>query len=161
MAKKPVDNSKIPIKADLLDEDVKKELRKSAKASITEEMTQDARTAYYEEQRARYRRQNVPMEQIVQVTIDVAPFVPNIMIDGVQYFHGYTYSVPHSLRLVLLEQMQRSWQHQDEIDGRSKTEATRRPTNRTIGPADAGTPLRSPHGGIAPALADTADDMAA
>lgn len=142
MAKKPEGPKKIPIKLSLLTAVEKEEIRKQARATVLAEMEQDARDEYFKTAIAEARRDNTPQDQIIQVVIDIAPFLPHISIDGVMYFHGYEYSVPRSRALVMYEQMQRSWQHQDEIDGRSRFNPYRRAQNTTIGPRDADTVTR-------------------
>jgi hypothetical protein len=148
MAKKPVERKKLPVRLDLLSAEAKAALDKEARASILAEMEQDARDAYFADKMAELRRGEVPEDQIVNVTIDTAPFVRCIMIDGVQFFHGYTYAVPVRQAAVLYEQAHRSWRHQDEIDGRSRTEAYRRPLNTVLGPQHAGTPTRGQNGTV-------------
>jgi hypothetical protein len=131
-----------PANLELLSAEQRAALTTQAHASVLEEMSQAARDKFFQDEIERIRREQVPEDQIVSITIDVAPFVPFIMLDGTQYFHGYTYQVPHKVRLVILEQCQRSWLHQDEIDGRSRTDAYRRPRDLKIGPSNAGTPTR-------------------
>lgn len=138
----------IPPRTDLLTALEKQELSTAAVKTVSDEMAQDARDKFFEDEIARLRREQIPDDKLVYCMIDAAPFVPYIMIDGTQYFHGYTYEVPNGLRMVLLEQMQRSWLHQDEIDGRSRFNAYRRPSNLTIGPQDAGRPTVGVNGPI-------------
>ena len=145
MARKP-DPRKIPVDMALLSKEDKTALREEAKKSVFAEMEQDARDAYFKQAMAEARRAQVPADQMLHVMIDAAPFLPHIMIDGVMYFHGYGYDVPQNQALVLYEQMQRSWQHQDEIDGRGRTEAYRRPQNRVLGPRHAGTATSGANG---------------
>lgn len=145
MAKRP---RKVPVKPELLTADVRAELDKQAQASVVEEMTQAARDAYFAEKMEELRREHVPADQMTHVLIDVAPYVNCIMIEGVQYFHGYTYEVPQRCAAVLYEQMWRSWSHQDEIDGRGRSEAYRRPQNRVLGPAHVGQATRGVNGPV-------------
>jgi hypothetical protein len=146
LAKKPRDPSKIPVDPSLLSEEDKLQLRKSAESSIKEEMAQDARDAYFKKQLEDLRRKQIPAERLVTVTINLAPFIPFLLIDQDQYFADYTYDVPASRASVLYEQMQRSWAHQDEIDGRSRFNAYRRPNNQVIGRGHANTPTRGANG---------------
>lgn len=146
MAKKPTGPVKMPLNAELLGEEERAALTAEAKKSILSEMTQDARDAFFASEMDRFRREQVPADQLGLLTIDTAPFVAHIMIDGVQFFQGYTYEVPHKQRVVLLEQMQRSWHHQDEIDGRSRSNAYRRPQNHVLSPTDAGSVTRGVNG---------------
>ncbi len=48
------------------------------------------------------------------------------MIDGVKYFHGGTYTVPRPKYDVFAEQMYRSQEHQNQIDGKSRVDLARR-----------------------------------
>ena len=146
MTKKPKTPSKIPIDKSILSDDERTAIRKEAQASIVAEMEQDARDAYFAEELARLRRKQIPAERMVQVTMTLAPYMPHILIDNDQYFDGYTYDVEQSRAAVLYEQMQRSWAHQDEIDGRSRFNAYRRPRGDRIGPQHAGTPTRGSNG---------------
>ena len=148
MAKKPDAERKIPVDKKLLSAEDRAALMKTARESVLEEMSQDARDAYFKEALLKVRREHVPAEQFVHVTIDIAPFLHDIMIDGVQYFHGYGYDVEQHRACVLYEQMQRSWHHQDEIDGRRKSDAYRRPQNKTFGPQDAGSVTRGVNGAV-------------
>lgn len=138
----------IPPRVDQLDAATKLALTAEAKASVVAEMEQDARDAYFKTELERIRRAEIPDEALVFVMIDAAPYIPYVMLDGTQYFHGYTYEVAHSVRMVLLEQMQRSWLHQDEIDGRSRFNPYRRPQNQTIGLHDMGTPTVGVNGPV-------------
>jgi hypothetical protein len=140
MAKSPKGpgSVKIPTKLSLLSPEDKAALKAEARKSILEEMKQDARDEFFRKAIAEARREHVPEEQILGVFIDLAPFVAHILIDGVQYFHGYSYNVPRTRAAVLYEQMQRSWLHQDEIDGRSRFTAYQRPQHRVIGPREMG-----------------------
>lgn len=146
MARKKNVDKLIPARTDLLNEEERAALTAEARKSIVEEMAQDARDAFFASEMERLRAEQIPAETIVNVTMDLAPFVTNVMIDGVQFFHGFTYPVPHCRRIVLLEQMQKSWQHQDEIDGRSRFNSYRRPQNLSIGLHDMGTPTRGANG---------------
>lgn len=61
-------------------------------------------------------------DEMVTVTIDLAPFSPSININGRPYWHGKTYNVARHVADTLREQMYRTWQHQNEIDGKSLSE---------------------------------------
>ena len=145
MAKKTT--TRVPVDQSLLTDVDREELTKQARASVLETLTQEARDQFFAEQKEKARREKIPEDQHVHVTIDMAPFLRHIMIDGTQYFHGYTYEVPWKRAAVLYEQMQRSWHHQDEIEGRGRSEAYRQHGKNVIGPRHAGQPTRSPSGG--------------
>jgi hypothetical protein len=146
VAKKGPGPIKGPVNMKLLSKTEKEELRAEARKSVLEELTQEARDAYFKQALLDVRRENAPAAQIVDVMMDMAPFLPHIAIDGVQYFHGYTYPVERTRAVVLYEQMQRSWLHQDEIDGRSRFNPYRRAQNVTIGPRHMGQPTAGANG---------------
>lgn len=146
MAPRKSEPRKIPTDMSLLSKEDRVALKAEARKSVLEEMAQDARDAYFKQAMNEARRAQIPADQMLHVMIDAAPFLPHIMIDGTMYFHGYGYDVPQNQALVLYEQMQRSWQHQDEIDGRGRTEAYRRPQNRVLGPRHAGLPTSGANG---------------
>jgi hypothetical protein len=124
-------------------------LTAAARQAVDDELDQQARDAFYASELARLRAEQIPEEAIVQVTVDLPEFSNCLMIDGVRYFHGYTYEVPHPRRMVMLEQMQRAYIHQHEIDtGKSRYTMYRRPQNITIGPRDAGTPTAGANGAV-------------
>ena len=136
--KGPQDES-IPVDLSLLSADDIAELRKQARASVLAEMQQDARDAFFARETKKLRQDKVPSEKQVRVLIDAAPYVPFFMLDGVRFYHGFTYEVRASQAAVLVEQMQRSWQHQDEIDGRGRSNLFRAPYNVRLGAQHAGT----------------------
>lgn len=146
MAKKPREPRKMPVDMSVLSDEDRAALRKSAEASIKEEMQQDARDAYFAKQLEELRRKQIPAERIVSVTINLAPYIPFLLIDQDQYFADYTYDVPATRAAVLYEQMQRSWAHQDEIDGRSRFNAYRRPNNTVLGRSHLNTPTSGANG---------------
>lgn len=146
--KKGPATSKAPVNPKLLSKEDREELKAQARKSVLEELTQEARDDYFTKALAEARRENTPADQIIDIFIDIAPFLPYIAIDGVQYFHGYTYSVPRTRGAVLFEQMQRSWLHQDEIDGRSRFNPYRRSQNTVIGPRQSGSVTMGSNGAV-------------
>jgi hypothetical protein len=146
--KGPSAPSELPVDQGLLDDVERQELTKQAQGAIDEGRKQKARDAFFDAELDRLRRGHIPEDQYVRVTIDAAPYVPFFMLDGVQYFPGYVYEVTRKQAVVLYEQMQRSFQHQDEIDGRSRFSPYRREQGMKIGHAQAGTTTRGASGGV-------------
>ena len=138
----------LPTDPTLLDDIERQALTKSAEDAIGESRKQQARDAFFDQELDRLRRGHIPDQQYIHVTIDGAPYIPFYMIDGVQYYPGYTYEVTRQQATVLYEQMQRSWQHQDEIDGRSKFSPYQPLQRLRIGARDAGTSTRAASGGL-------------
>jgi hypothetical protein len=135
----PVD---LPADPSILSDVEREELTKSAAKAVAEDVKQAASDEFFKQETTRLRRKHVPAEEYVNIVIDSAPYVPFFMLDGVQFFNGYEYQVTRSQSAVLTEQMQRSWQHQDEIDGRSRFAPYRRAQGMRIGETHAGTVTR-------------------
>lgn len=136
--KRPVDQALI----DALTPETKKALRAEAAKTVAADMEQDARDAYFQRMLAEARRGYVKEDQLVYVTMDFPSFVNRALIDNVEYHHGYMYEVPMRLYKVLVEQMARAWLHQDELDGRSRTEAYQRMRSTSISPHNPGPAVR-------------------
>lgn len=51
------------------------------------------------------------------VTIGLPPFASEIVLDNKVYFNGHTYEVTPAVFAALVDQMQHSWRHEDEING--------------------------------------------
>lgn len=61
---------------------------------------------------------NGHQDQIMSLTIDLAPYAPYININGQCYYHGRTYQVPRHVADTLRDQMFMTWKHQNQIDGK-------------------------------------------
>lgn len=123
----------LPVDPKLLSQVEREELTKSAQKAVDEDRKQQASDAFFKQEQDRLRRKHSPAEEYVNIVIDSAPYVPCFMIDGQQFYCGYEYCVTRGQAAVLTEQMQRSWHHQDEIDGRSRFAPYRRAAEPTIG----------------------------
>ncbi|HXO11934.1 MAG TPA: hypothetical protein VN871_06185 [Mycobacterium sp.] len=132
----------LPADPSLLSDVERQELTKSAQKAVDEDRKQTASDEFFKKEQDRLRRRHIPAEEYVNIVIDSAPYVPNFMIDGEQFFNGYEYRVTRAQAAVLCEQMQRSWQHQDEVDGRSRFAPYRRAQGMHIGEMHAGTATR-------------------
>lgn len=58
-------------------------------------------------------------DQMVRISLDLAPHSPFIVLNHRPYYHAQTYTVPRHVAETLREIQQRGWRHQDEIDGKS------------------------------------------
>ena len=61
---------------------------------------------------------NGHQDQIMSISIDLAPYAPYININGQCYYHGRTYQVPRHVADTLRDQMFQTWKHQNQIDGK-------------------------------------------
>lgn len=88
--------------------DVTREAKEVAKKSLKAKLTRE------------HKRAKGLEEQQVEVTIDIAPYDTRLLIDNFPYLQGQTYIVGEKRAQVLREQMQRTWGHQAEIDGKTE-----------------------------------------
>jgi hypothetical protein len=142
MSKKdnPFDRTSLPFNLQILTDEELQELRAEARTTVLAELSKAARDEYLQKMIKEARSDHIADEEVLHVQIEVAPWSPGMMIDGTQYFHGYTYQVKKSLACVLFEQMWRTWEHQDQLDGRKRAESYRRPRNVMLGPHNINTP---------------------
>lgn len=102
--------------------------RAKARKKVEAERKAKMLEAIEEEETKRLRREEGlttgvgSKDEIVNVTIDLAPFSPRITVNFDHYEHGHTYPVPRHVADTLAEQMARTWQHEDEVKGRSLRE---------------------------------------
>jgi len=96
-------------------------LQKEIEADAEEELREQAKKSVKAKLREEARRKKGLEEAQEQITIDLAPFADRLLIDNVAYLQGITYTVRASVANVLREQMQRTWGHQAEIDGKPAT----------------------------------------
>lgn len=96
--------------------------RKELLAKVTAELEHEARLAV---------QRGISKGDMVNVHINLAPYAPDIRLDGRVFEHGRTYLVPRTVFNVIAEQMQRSWQHENSTKGTNEN-AYRRPRNASI-----------------------------
>jgi hypothetical protein len=73
------------------------------------------------------------------ITLDLAPHQPYIMLDGKSFYHGVTYEEPELVVQTLLDIMARGWEHENEIHGRPRrSDQGRRARNLVLGSRHAG-----------------------
>lgn len=102
------------------------EIRAEAQAKITKKQREIARKAALVqatqdlEAEARLAAQRgVAKGDMVDIQIDIAPYAADLRLDGKSFMHGRVYRVPRKVYNTLQEMMQRSWQHQDGLSGKS------------------------------------------
>lgn len=96
------------------------ELRALAKTKVDKERKTAAEAQLLEQFTKEERQSGGLDEEMVSIFLDFAPYCDRAMLDGVIYFNGQTKTVRASVADVLNEMMQRTWQHQSEIDGKSE-----------------------------------------
>ena len=122
----------------LTDEDKQRILAK-AREKVEEERTLEQEARLLEAAIRYERRRHIPNEQLQDILIDLPGHAPRLLIDGVEYSHGFTYRVPLSQARSMWEQMQRCWSHEHEIGGANRN-FYKRPHNLSIGPQHTNVP---------------------
>lgn len=106
------------------------ELKKEQRKSARKEMLARAK-ADLQREAAALAQQGGPRADMVDLTIDLAPYAADIRLDGRSYPHGKQVRVPRKVAAVLAEQMERSWKHQEGLSGANEN-AYRKPRMATI-----------------------------
>jgi hypothetical protein len=112
--------------------------------SLTEEEKEEIRTRAYEqvdkEKKAREeerfmaaalneaRAADEPELQMEDIFIDLPGHAVRILIDGIEYLHGFSYTVNQPKAQTMRDIMQRCWNHEDEVGGANR-EWYKRPRN--------------------------------
>jgi hypothetical protein len=102
----------------IIDEKRVAEIRLKAKNKVEAERKAAAEAKLLEQFTLEERQAGGLEEELVNVTLDFAPYVDRAMIDGVIYFQGQTKTVRESVALLLQEMMSATWKHQSIIDGK-------------------------------------------
>ena len=106
--------------------ELKKEQRKAARKDMLARAKADL-----QREAARLAQEGGPRADLVDLTIELAPYAVDIRLDGRSYPHGKQVRVPRKVAAVLMEQMQRSWQHQEGLSGANEN-AYRKPRLASI-----------------------------
>jgi hypothetical protein len=105
------DLSKLEIE---VQKELDKELKEKTRETVKKELLQAARI-----QRGLSERQE-------DVGIDLPIYADRITINNYPYLQGHNYSVKESVAILLRESMQRAWEHQALIEGRTRNFFQRR-----------------------------------
>lgn len=98
-------------------------IRDEAKKIVAKEAVTAASKAFLEQEIERARKDaglKDKDEEEIAVTIDLPGFAQSIVINGTHYMHGHSYNVPRSRYIDIQAQMQKSWEHEDEIGGANR-----------------------------------------
>lgn len=101
-------------------------IRAEARDHVTAELKKSARTKLKDKFIQEERAKNDPKQEMVQVRLDLAEYTEGLLVDGVRYYHNGLYTIPRAKYDVFLEQMYRSHEHQNQIDGKSRADLARR-----------------------------------
>lgn len=119
MAKKPTPKAAQVDMSVLTPEEIQA-IEAEANQEIQAEAKDAAKAVLKEQAKAKARQKTGVDEELVEVTVDLAPYAGEIRLDNVVYMQGVTYTVRASVAQVMREAMQRTWGHQSEIDGKSQ-----------------------------------------
>lgn len=102
---------------DLLTQEEKEIIRQKARDEVKRRRKEKAEESLLQATIREEERVFNPPDRWTDVTIDLAPYATFIALDGVQYFHGLTYTVTGAASATMLDIMARTWEHQREIKG--------------------------------------------
>ena len=114
-----------------LTEDEKEEIRQRAFEQVEKERKARAEEAFMQQALDDARRADEPTLQMEDVFIDLPGHAVRILIDGVEYLHGFIYNVNAHQAATMRDIMQRCWNHENEVGGANR-EWYRRPRNTTL-----------------------------
>ncbi len=102
-------------------------LRARARTQLEAEQKKSAEKQFLAEETQRLRREEGlsvggAKDEMVSIKLDLAPHSACLNVDGRPYWHNQTYELPRHIADSLREQMQRGWQHQNQIEGKTTTE---------------------------------------
>lgn len=109
----PIEPSEPAPNFDLLDEATKELLRQKAEVKVEAAERERAENAWFKAEMARIEKELHPeaFEEQKEILIDLALYADRIMINGVSYMHGRTYTVGKSLYDAMRDIMARTHKH--------------------------------------------------
>lgn len=128
----------VPAEAEgILDAEDVAEVYAEAEKALRAEQRKTARADLLKKAKAELQREAKeaelragPKGDMVNVYIDLAPFAEYISLDGRRFYHGKTELVKRDQANVIMEQCQRSWQHQEGISGKRQEWTPRKGMSR-------------------------------
>lgn len=121
-------DAEIDVSSDVLTPEEIEATRQDARKRVALERKKAAKAQILEAEMDRLRAEagmttgNRLADDLVDITIDLPEFCPYISINFNQrFYHGLTYKVPRHQFETLREIAARTWNHQREIDGKSRT----------------------------------------
>lgn len=123
--------------SDLLTDEEKEQTRKRAAEHVLEARKKKATDEYFSAVVKEEEREYEPTEQIEDFYVELPEYTPFIKINNVAFFHGLVYEVPYSKARAMADIQWAAWQHQNEIDGKSRHgDLVRRPRNMSLSPTN-------------------------
>ena len=109
------------------------EINKAAELEVQKLVKADARAALVEKAKRAARARALPEEEMQQVAINLPRFALFVMLDGTQYFHNKTYSLPRRQADCVRDIISCAWRHEDTAFGNHDPNAYRRELNSRVG----------------------------
>jgi hypothetical protein len=121
----------------LLSEEDKADIKERARKHVLNLKKEAAIDAEFNRQVQLEKSAWDPKERLVDILIDLPVFLPFIRLDNTVFFHGLVYEVPTKVAITMRDQMARSWEHQNEIQGHWRGgDRARVPQNKIISDRD-------------------------
>ena len=98
-----------------------KSIETLAQQEVEKEQKDALRKKYKDHFKKVMRQQTGVEEGVEEIYIDLAKHSDGITIDGIKYQHGHTYQVKSSLAADMRWIMRMTYEHQSEIDGKTKS----------------------------------------
>lgn len=114
--------------------------RAEARAALEADQRKAAKKKIVEDEKQRLRTEeglvtgDGTKDQMVRISLDLAPHSPFIVLNHRPYYHAQTYVVPRHVAETLREIQQNGWRHQDEIDGKTLKEHYQRARDTGLSP---------------------------
>lgn len=113
----------LKVDSHFLTEEEKNALRAEAKENVKKQIKKDASEKFrLAEERAIIREQGLKTGKVfddeeMKFKCDLPEHADSIMINGVRYYHGFTYPVPRHVFVSLQDIQARAWDHDADIRG--------------------------------------------
>jgi hypothetical protein len=111
-----------------LTEEEKEEIRARAYEQVNKEKKAREEERFMQAALDEARSVDEPELQMEDIFIDLPGHAVRILIDGIEYLHGFTYTVNQPKAQSMRDIMQRCWNHEDEVGGANR-EWYKRPRN--------------------------------
>lgn len=123
----------------ILSEETKEQIRQEVRKKLAIERRKSAMQLFRDQEERRLRMEEGMVvggvqDQMVTITLDLAKHSACLLVNLQPYWHGHTYTVPRHVANSLAEQQFRGWQHQYEIDGKTRFDFYADHRNTVISP---------------------------
>jgi len=103
-----------------LTEEEKYEIRERALEQVAKEKRARAEEAFMQQAMDEARAVDEPSLRMEEIFIDLPGHAVRLLIDGVEYLHGFLYTVNELQAQSMRDMIQRAWNHEDEVGGANR-----------------------------------------